>query len=90
MARHRRGLRRVVEVVRVGVSTRLNLRPLQARRIIVAKPKSVTDFNPNSQSLPVRGSTSGGSQPTPQARILKMGSGKLSGSAPKSPQKLRG
>lgn len=37
-----------------------------------------------------KGSQGGGSKPTPQAAVMKRGSGKLSGSYPKSAQKLRG
>ena len=37
-----------------------------------------------------RGSQGGGSKPTPQASIMKRGSGKLTGSYPRQTQKLRG
>jgi hypothetical protein len=37
-----------------------------------------------------RGSQGGGSKPTPQAAIMKKGSGKLMGSYPKQTQKIRG
>ena len=36
------------------------------------------------------GAQGGGSKPTPQASIMKRGSGSLHGSYPKNPQRLRG
>lgn len=53
-------------------------------------PKKVSgDFDPQSQYVG-DGVKSGGSKPTPQTSIMKRGSGSLSGSYPKNPQKLRG
>jgi hypothetical protein len=37
-----------------------------------------------------QGTVSGGSKPTPQAAIMKQGSGKLVGTYPKNTQKIRG
>ena len=37
-----------------------------------------------------KGSQGGGSKPTPQAAIMKRGSGNIASSAPKQTQKLRG
>ena len=64
-----------------------------------ARPKPVTDFNPQSQAPgpvkanpmaqgAIKGSTSGGSKPTHQAK--PKGNGALHGSHPKNPQRLRG
>jgi hypothetical protein len=36
------------------------------------------------------GSQGGGSKPTPQRATMRMGSGKLHGSYPRNPQKIRG
>lgn len=85
----------------VVVGSRLSLQPQARPRIIVAntpdypnaarynKTTKRGDFDPQSQSVG-NGVTSGGSQATPQAALMKKGNGALSGSYPKNAQKIRG
>lgn len=54
-------------------------------------------FGTGSQAVPVKGTVSGGSKPTPQTKLMTTGSGThggskthTPGSAPKNTQKLRG
>jgi hypothetical protein len=42
------------------------------------------------QKIGGRGAQGGGSKPTPQAGIMKKGSGRLTGSYPRQTQKIRG
>jgi hypothetical protein len=99
-----RPLKRPPQAQEVGLvvgSSQSSLRHLLVRKTIVAntpdypnaarynKTTKRGDFDPQSQSVG-NGGTSGGSQATPQAALMKKGNGALSGSYPKNAQKIRG